>query len=169
MDNAKILTPDYYAHASYCLDESGKYSFCGGGAGGYGIVLRDKEKSRYMLGLLNSRLLDWYLRKISLRAYRTAYMYVKKYIEQLPIVPDPGRRIETLVDQMVSSAKTLANARTERDRQHYQNKCAALDRRIDQQVYDTYDLTAGEIAVVERSVPRAGPMRSRRQAQPRGQ
>src|SRR5690606_25999283 len=34
----KIPVPDYYAHASYCLDPTGEVMFCGGGAGGYGLI-----------------------------------------------------------------------------------------------------------------------------------
>jgi hypothetical protein len=79
------VVPDYYAYASFGLDTKGEYFFCGGGAGGYGIVLREGVDPTYVIGLLNSKLIDWYLHKITVRAYQTAYMYVKKYIEQLPI------------------------------------------------------------------------------------
>ncbi|GEM_PF-3854451 len=79
MPQPKLVTPDYYAHASFGIDPDGEFFFCGGGAGGYGIVPKGEANLRYLLALLNSRLLDWYLQKISLRAYQTAFMYVKKY------------------------------------------------------------------------------------------
>jgi hypothetical protein len=59
----KIITPEYYAYASYCLDLKGDFYFCGGGAGGYAIVVKEEFNSLYLLGLLNSKLLDWYLHK----------------------------------------------------------------------------------------------------------
>ena len=40
MQQPKILTPDYYANPSFCIDTKGDYFFFGGGAGGYGIVLK---------------------------------------------------------------------------------------------------------------------------------
>jgi len=158
MSLPKIITPDYYAHASYCLDREGKFSFCGGGAGGYGIVPRPQIKPQYLLGLLNSRLLDWYLHKVTLRAYQTAYMYVKKYIERLPIrLPESFNRADksrheevvTKVESMLEAKKQLAKAKTDKDKAYYENKCNSLDRQIDRLVYDLYGLTEEEIRVVE--------------------
>jgi hypothetical protein len=37
------------------------------------------------------------------------------------------------------------------DRNHYENKCVALDRQIDALVYELYELTPAEIALVENS------------------
>ena len=60
-------------------------------------------------------------------------------------------RMVQLVDQMLEAKKQLASARTERDKIFYENKCATLDRQIDTLVYELYDLTCEEIAVVEAS------------------
>jgi len=152
MANAKIITPDYYAHASYCLDETGEYSFCGGGAGGYGVVLKDPDDLKWVLGLLNSNVLDWYLKKVSLRAYQTAFMYVKKYIEQLPIpvIPKAQRsQLTSLVDQLLSTKVHLVTSQREADREHFQHKSAALERQINALVYQIFNLTQNEMAIVE--------------------
>ena len=37
------------------------------------------------------------------------------------------------------------------DRDHYESKCAALDQQIDELVYELYELTADETAIVEAS------------------
>ena len=37
------------------------------------------------------------------------------------------------------------------DKNFYESKCATLDRQIDQLVYELYDLTPEEIAIVEGS------------------
>ncbi len=58
-------------------------------------------------------------------------------------------RIVQLVDQMLEAKKQLASARTERDKTSYENKCATLDRQIDELVYKLYELTPEEIAIVE--------------------
>jgi adenine-specific DNA-methyltransferase len=50
---------------------------------------------------------------------------------------------------MLEAKKQLASARTERDKTFYENKCATLDRQIDQLVYELYDVTPEEIAIVE--------------------
>jgi len=158
MGLAKIVTPDYYAHASYCLDVEGKYYFCGGGAGGYGIVVKADFNPKYVLGLLNSRLLDWYLHKITLRAYQTAYMYVRKYIEQLPIRPinfsDPADRARhdrmvRLVERMLELHKRKAEAKSESQRAQLEREINVTDEQIDGLAYELYGLTEEEVRVVE--------------------
>jgi len=157
----KIITPDYYAHASYCLDQQGQFFFCGGGAGGYGIVLKSSFDSKYVLGLLNSKLLDWYLHKITIRAYQTAYMYIKKYIEKLPIrtidftnPTDKSRhdRMVELVDRMLDLHQQLAEAKTPQTKTVLQRQIETTDRQIDELVYELYRLTDDEIEIVEKSL-----------------
>jgi hypothetical protein len=54
-----------------------------------------------------------------------------------------------LVTQMLEAKEQLASARTERDKTFCENKCATLDRQIDNLVYELYELTPEEIAIVE--------------------
>jgi type I restriction-modification system DNA methylase subunit len=155
MPRPKIVVPDYYAHASFGLDLAGEYSFSGGGAGGYGIVLKEGVEPRYVVALLNSRLLDWYLQKITVRAYQTAYMYVKKYIEQLPIKLSEGRSHSSLVghvDTMLRLFSQSFSASTPHERTSVQRQIEATDEEIDRLVYQLYGLTNDEIAIVEGSV-----------------
>jgi len=56
-----------------------------------------------------------------------------------------------VADQMLGAKKQLAAARSEGDQNFYESKCATLDRQIDQLVYELYDLTPEEIAIVERT------------------
>lgn len=79
-------------------------------------------------------------------------------MEQVPIRPIDDRiaadktrrdRMVQLVDQMLEAKQQLASARTERDQTFYESKCATLDRQIDNLVYELYDLTDDEIAIVE--------------------
>ena len=156
---SKIITPEYYAYASYCLDLKGDFYFCGGGAGGYAIVVKKEYNSRYLLGLLNSKLLDWYLHKISIRAYQTAYMYTKKYIAQLPIrtidFSNPSEKAQhdklvALVDNMLELQKKYHDVRMEQDKELYERQIRIVDAQIDGLVYDLYGLTEVEIRIVEK-------------------
>ena len=88
----KILTPSIAASASFTLDEDGELYFVGsggGGGGGYGITLKSgvEFEYAYLLGLLNSRVLDFYLKLISSSFRGGYYAYNRQYIEQLPIRP----------------------------------------------------------------------------------
>ncbi len=49
---------------------------------------------------------------------------------------------------MLAAKKQLQLARTDRDKDFYTNKCAALDRQIDALVYELYELTPEERMLV---------------------
>ena len=166
MEQKKILTPSIAKSASYTLDSTDYFYFVGsggGGGGGYGITLKPDEKMdyEYILGLLNSRLLDIFLKSYSSPFSGGYYAYNRQYIEQLPIRPinfsDPADvarhdRMMTLVEQMLARSvhKRLAAA-SQADRELYQRQIDATDREIDKLVYELYGLTEEEIGVVERS------------------
>jgi hypothetical protein len=103
---------------------------------------------KYVLGVLLSKIGAWYLRT-KYGIYDTLYpWYTKKQLAGFPIKP----RRETLVrlvDQVTVSTYQAISARTDRDRNHYESKCAALDNQIDTLVYEFYELTPEEIAIVE--------------------
>jgi len=154
----KIITPDYYSHASYCLDKEGKFFFCGGGAGGYGIVLKSNFNPMYVLGLLNSKLLDWYLHKITIRAYQSAYMYVKKYITQLPIrtidFNKPKEKtmhdkMVDLVDKMLELNKKKAALPPSSKRDRIKREIQITDEKIDELVYELYGITEDDRKIIE--------------------
>lgn len=147
----KILTPDYYAHPSFCFDQEGKFFFFGGGAGGYGVVLKNDDPLT-ILGILNSRLIHWFIGKISVRQYQTAFSYVKKYIEQIPIRSASNdelatKEINNLVAQQIRIRKR--NPLTPQDKESLQREIDATDQQIDKLVYELYGLTEEEIKIVE--------------------
>ena len=104
-----------------------------------------------VLGLLNSKLLNWYYQNVLNPEKGEALAQVKRgHIAQLPIVNRARHdRMVTLVEAMLAAKRQWQQARTDRDRNFYASKCAALDRQIDQLVYELYELTPDEIAIVE--------------------
>ncbi|HKP85303.1 MAG TPA: N-6 DNA methylase [Blastocatellia bacterium] len=113
---------------------------------------------RYLLGLLNSKLLRWYFPFVS-APFRGGWLSAnRQFLSQLPIrtinfsdAADKARhaRLVELVEQMLAAKRQSAATRTDRDKTYYENKCAAIDRRIDRLVYELYDLTDEEISIVE--------------------
>jgi hypothetical protein len=61
-------------------------------------------------------------------------------------------KLVSLVEQMLAAKPQLARAQSDKDKDFYANKCAALDRQIDALVYELYGLTADEIKIVEGKV-----------------
>ncbi len=152
----KILVPDIADHASFAFDENGTYAF----TSGYGITLRNivAESPKYILGLLNSNVLDFYLKRVSTPLRGGFFRYFTQFVEQLPIrtinFSDPNDtayhdRMVELVEQMLSLHKRLADARIPRDKVILQQQIDITDQQIDKLVYELYGLTEEEIKTVE--------------------
>lgn len=158
MEQRKILTPSIASRASYSFDESGYYYFVGsggGGGGGYGITLKSEYPQlsyHYLLALLNSRLLDWFLKQYS-SPFRGGYFsYNRQYIDPLPIVlADAARqaRMVALVEQMLDLHRRHAAEANPQVKTVLQRQIDATDRQIDALVYELYGLSEEEIAIVE--------------------
>ena len=159
----KLIVPSIATGSCFAADLDGQYYFVGsggGGGGGYGITLQDDSKISYLflLGLLNSRLLSDYLKRIS-TPFRGGYIALnRQYIEQLPIRSiDPTSpadvqrhdRMVALVAQMLDLQRRLAAARTPAEQAALQRQVAAVDQQIDALVYELYGLTGEEIKIVE--------------------
>ncbi len=160
MPKPKILTQVLSKEGSYTMDAKGDYCFVGGGnAGGYGVqIAEDSELSpNYILALLNSKVLNFYLRAISTTFRGGFYSYARRYIEQLPIraidfgdVADVKRHddIVALVEKMLEAQVKLAGAKNPATKAGIAATIQSLDRRIDGAVFALYDLDADEIALV---------------------
>ncbi len=160
----KILTPSIASTASFTLDLPGSYYFVGSGGGGggrYGITLKHDHKIRYeyVLGLMNSKLLDVFLKSFSCTFSGGYYAYNRQYIERLPIhtidfssPADRERhdRMVALVEEMLALHRQRAAARTDHEQTSLKRQIDATDRRIDRLVYDLYNLTEEEIRIVEK-------------------
>jgi adenine-specific DNA methylase len=156
MSLPKILTPDIADCAQFSLDEKGEYTF----TSGYGITLKiDIEVSqKYVLGLLNSNLLNIFLRSISTPMQNGFFRYFSQYLEQLPIrtidfsnAADVAKHdhMIALVENMLSLHQRLSAAGMPQEKEHLQRQIDQTDRQIDALVYELYGLTEEEIKIVE--------------------
>lgn len=156
MKSPKILVPDIADRASFAMDEIGKYAF----TSGYGITFKNtiKESSKYILGLLNSKVLNFYLRNVSTQLRGGFFRYFTQFIEQLPIRlinfdvksdRDKHDRMVSLVEQIMSLHNKLKAVNSPNEKKIIQKQIEVTDRQIDQLVYQLYELTDAEIAIVE--------------------
>ncbi len=145
------MLPDISLRGNFTLDEEGG-KYCVNTA----YIISNPEK--YLLGVLNSKLIDYYYRLIS-SSYRGGYLrYIYQYMEGIPIRrtrnSDSGdmnrhNRMVELVDQMLELNQQLATARTPQARDVLQRHIEVTDKEIDHLVYELYGLTQAEIALVE--------------------
>jgi len=118
----------------------------------------DQNLSKYILALLNSSLLAYYFKKKynradktfpEIRIYELASLPIRKIDLKKPIDKVRHDKLVSLVDQMLVAKPQLVRAQSDKDKDFYENKCAALDRQIDALVYELYGLTPDEIKIVE--------------------
>jgi hypothetical protein len=156
----KLFTPDLAACASFSLDETGDCFFTGGVSGGYGILPKFGVSPKVLLGLLNSRLLNWIVSQIGTQMRGGYLSFEARFIRLLPIaqknLSNPADlawhdRIVGLVDKMLALSSRLRTARTDTERATLQNALTATDRQIDALVYELYGLTLEEIDLVEKT------------------
>ncbi len=123
---------------------------------------------KYLLGLLNSRLLTAYYRAKSVTNKKSIAQVKKIDLDQLPIriidtSDDSERRkhdrVVALVEEMLALYRQLAAARTDHEQTNLKRQIAATDRRIDRLVYDLYNLTEAEIRLVEEKIATKGKIR----------
>ncbi|RJO60739.1 MAG: hypothetical protein C4542_08310 [Dehalococcoidia bacterium] len=162
-DKPKLLTGVLANKARFTIDKHGGFYFTGGGnAGGYGITLKSttKESPLYVLGLLNSKLLDFNLKKLSSPFRGGFFSYAQRYIERLPIrqidfsVPAEKKahdRLVALVEKMLELNKKLTPIRDQysHERDGLVKEIEKTDSEIDNLVYDLYGLNEEEIKIVE--------------------
>ena len=103
-------------------------------------ISKDFEFSlEYVLGLFNSRFINYYFKMTSTNTNITT-----SEINSIPIPVNPGQEyqlISSLVDRILTAKKANPQADTN-----------ALEAEIDQLVYELYGLTDEEIEIVEESV-----------------
>ncbi|MEK6532148.1 MAG: TaqI-like C-terminal specificity domain-containing protein, partial [Deltaproteobacteria bacterium] len=114
--------------------------------------------SKYLLGMLNSRLWTFLCSKTSSEIRGGFYRWKRQYVSQLPIRPiDFANRAEkamhdkivSLVDSMLTLNKKLKDAKTPHDKELLERQIKATDKEIDRLVYGLYGLTDDEIKMVE--------------------
>lgn len=126
-----------------------------------GIILTQENENlelKYLLGLINSKLLQWFFPFVSAPFRGGWYSANKQFLSQIPIRTinfshpvDKARhdRMITLVTQMLDLNKKLQDARLEQERTMLSRQIEATDAAIDKLVYELYGLTNEEIKVVE--------------------
>jgi hypothetical protein len=126
-------------------------------SGGFSLSLAPGSSlsPRFVLGLLNSKLLFWYLRQIS-NVFRGGWVTcTKQFVGTLPIrtldLTKPAER--AVHDRMVVAVEGLLDlqvkrrsAKTPPEQAHLKSRIAAAEEQIDALVYELYGLSAEDIS-----------------------
>ncbi len=133
-EKPKIVWGEISDKPKFAFDDSNYYAEAT-------TFLMTGEKLKYLLGILNSRLSEWYFNQISTTTGMGTNRWKKYKIEILPIKEPTETEelvLEKLVDQIITAKKSDPNTDT-----------TALETEIDQLVYQLYELTPEEIKIIE--------------------
>ena len=90
------------------------------------------KHSKYLLSILNSKLINWYYKYISVQLGNKTTRMFSIYVKKIPI-PAPELSVESLLDTLVEDFPSFSNK----------------DNEIDKVVYSIYDLSETEIEYIE--------------------
>lgn len=141
-EKPKITIPAIVKSASYAWDENGIYS------NDKTTIIPSTDK--YLLAILNSKACDFYLKSIASTKQGGYFEYKPMYIEKLPI-PQPKDKssIEQHVNTLLKLNGELYRETLPSNIQQLQTRIAHTEEKIDQLVYELYQLTPEEIKLVE--------------------
>ncbi len=159
-DFRKLAIPRLVHRLQAFYDTKGEFYLDNVDVGGLILSQNNDRDYKFVVGLLNSKLLDWYFRQRSVPfrgGFRSAN---RQYLEPLPIRRvDPKNakdkamydRLVTFAERMVELQERLAgtDASLVSERESLERPVAQTDGEIDELVYDLYGLTKEERRMVE--------------------
>ena len=121
-NSKKIVTPALTKHNSFAMDEDGS-AFLTGGAGVFGII-QNELNNTYLLTVLNSKLIEYFLHSISTKKQNGYYSYLNTFLSQIPVIKlnasnqqpfiEKGERLSSNTKEIQSKINTVVNRFSER-------------------------------------------------------
>jgi type I restriction-modification system DNA methylase subunit len=142
-EKPKIVLPDIALKMQALYDNRSFY--CVNTA--YIIPVDDK----FLLGILNSTLVQYYYSKIS-SSIRGGYLrFIRQYLETIPISTNGKFKVEIvrLVGFLVQLNQNLQTEKLPANIEQIKTRIAHSEEKIDQLVYELYQLTPEEVKIVE--------------------
>lgn len=162
-ETANILVPLLANRGLLCEIEGEPSSYCLMAGGGFSIsILPDADLSpHYVLGLLNSELMFWFLRGISNKFRGGWITCTKQYIGKLPIKHVDRKstasvarydRIITCVKAITAKKKSSKAIKSESERTRSERQIQQLEVMIDDLVYTIYGISVEEKSAIQNEI-----------------
>ena len=151
------MIPYMITRLSGYVDNKDNCYFVNVTTGGFGVT-SEKADLKYLAGLLNSKLLDYFLKQISTN-FRGGYFAAnKQFIERLPIrtidFKKPSEK--TIHDKLVSLVESMLELYKKKnallpstEREKIEREIAVTDEKIGEIVYGLYGITEEERRIIE--------------------
>jgi hypothetical protein len=135
----KIVCPRIAEKNRFAYDDTGAYL-----SDSVVAIIPKKINIYFLLGLLNSKLLEAYITAISPYVQGKYYNYSKSYIEKLPIKIPANKNEEVSAEKIQEKVKEILRLK-KKDKNTDTN---SIEKEIDDLVYDLYGLTLEERKVI---------------------
>ncbi len=156
-ETQKVLTPFNAFSNSFTLDKEKVWFFTAGVAGGYGLKIKKEYNKEYILGILDSGLIEFFIKKTSTFLRGGYYSYENRFIKNVPIKTlnsEQEKEIIRLVNKMLSLNKRLnelGDKKTDKVTK-LKEEISKTDAEIDELVYKIYGITDKEKKIIEESL-----------------
>ncbi|MBM3233895.1 hypothetical protein FJZ19_02250 [Candidatus Pacearchaeota archaeon] len=157
-DLPKIMTPNSAFRPSFYFDETTHYYMTCGVAGGFAIILKNNSEvsSKYLLAILNSKLMNFLNKNIGTSLQGGYYSYDPKIICRYPIKiasKNPQQKIISLVEEMLELQKKYHDEKISgNEKERLKQQIDNVDYEIDEEVYKLYGITDEEKKIIEESL-----------------
>jgi len=147
----KILVPGLATNARYTLADENVFI----DQGSYGIILKEQYKQfeKYILGVLNSKLLDFILKSRSGTLSGGYYSYQTKYLSNLPIIIPKDKTViasvEKIVNDIIDITRELSETKLQSKIDLLTSKIDYYEAKLNRIVYEIYGLKEG-IEIIEK-------------------
>jgi hypothetical protein len=148
LESKKIVYPRINIRPNFTMDDEG-------------IFIQDSafiipSTSKFILGILNSKLMNFYAKRVCSLLRGGYYDYRYQYVEKFPIVDLIGNiknKLENMVDEiLLNNEKLKVESLEESEKREVKKKIKELDKKIDEIVYEIYEITKKEIEIIENDV-----------------
>lgn len=153
-DSANLLVPLLADRGLFSLFPKNQARFCLMASGGFSLTPDPSVDPRFLLGLLNSKLLFFSLKSIS-NVFRGGWITcTKQYVGQLPIKGLDAKaerdRVVALVERVIKGRADLSSpSLSPSDREEIENQVAKAEAQIDDLVYRLYGVNREEQKLIE--------------------
>ena len=132
-DKLKIIYPDIGRQPEFALDT--EHHFMGN------TLYCIPEQGEFLLSILNSQVVEFFYSQVSTQIQHGYFRFIAQYMEQIPI-PNVEISLRTRIETI---ARELLALRGQGSR------VTELENELNRLVYQAYDLTTAEIALIERA------------------
>ena len=152
----KIVSPGEVKDNKFALDTTGAGFSC---ARVFAITAENPNVDlKALLGILNSKLIEFYLHSVAPLKQGGYYSYSSSFIDSVPLpdlITDVNNKdilnLINLVGNLLDENKLLESVKSDNEKEQIKRKISFLEKNVNQLVYSLYNITEDEINVIEAS------------------